>query len=943
VAEFVGRASELELVAGLADALRAGIGGAVLVEGEPGIGKSALLRAGLAGAADAEPGDASLGAASAGDAGPAVAGRPAAVYWGAADELGRQFPLSLMSEVLGLRLADGFPAGGGTAGGGVFAGSPVLGGVERLLEAVDRRCSRSPVVVVVEDLQWADEASVLVWHRLSRLAGQLPLLLAGSCHAGTGREDLELLRQSLITRGLPVIALGPMPDAEADRLAASLVGGRPGPQLAGLLRPAGGNPLYVRELADGLVHADRVRVSDGIAEVDGGPLPVPASLAAAVAGRLGRLPAEDFAVLRWAAVLGLEFSITDLGAVTGRPAAELIPVIQAAQEAGVVAGAGSRPAFRHGICRQVLYEGVPAALRRALHLQAAQALAQAGAAPERVAAQLAAAPGPADGWALDWLREAAPALVFRAPQAAADLLTAALERLPEGTEARDDLEARLVSAAYQLGRHDEVRERGQRLMAWTAPELAAEMAWLVAYSMWQGGQFAEGAAVARRALARPGASRPVTARLQAVVAISLANRGQLPEAAAAASQALVTAADDPLAAGYALNVLSLIDLLQGDHAARQLHIERALAVIGAEPQAADLRLLLLSNSVFSLIFAERQEQALATARQGLVLAEQISTPRLRMFRLAIGLLSYEAGRWDDAATELEAAADLPGPGHFAIAFRGMLALIAGHRDDQDAEREHLEAVRDTQFDTGLAWANGSALVAARAQAAERAGHRRAAIDVLAPCLEERFGQPMPGRYDLLPILTRLALAEGDSATAATAAALAAADAAQAPSMRRVQCAAEQCQALLTGDPAPAAAVAAYHGAAARPMDQAVALEDAAALAAAAGDLAAARRGLSAASALYAALGARWHLRRAADRLRPYGVRRGRGAGQARPASGWAALTPTEAAVARQVAAGQSNSDIAAVLALSRSTVQAHVAHILAKLGVRSRAEVRPGR
>jgi hypothetical protein len=138
---------------------------------------------------------------------------------------------------------------------------------------------------------------------------------------------------------------------------------------------------------------------------------------------------------------------------------------------------------------------------------------------------------------------------------------------------------------------------------------------------------------------------------------------------------------------------------------------------------------------------------------------------------------------------------------------------------------------------------------------------------------------MPGRYDLLPILTRLALDEGDGATAATAAALAAADAAQAPSMRRVQCAAEQCQALLTGDPAPAAAAAAYHGAAARPLDQAVALEDAAALAAAAGDLAAARRDLSAASALYAGLGARWQLRRAAGRLRPYGVRRGRGAGQ----------------------------------------------------------------
>jgi DNA-binding CsgD family transcriptional regulator len=59
----------------------------------------------------------------------------------------------------------------------------------------------------------------------------------------------------------------------------------------------------------------------------------------------------------------------------------------------------------------------------------------------------------------------------------------------------------------------------------------------------------------------------------------------------------------------------------------------------------------------------------------------------------------------------------------------------------------------------------------------------------------------------------------------------------------------------------------------------------------------------------------------------------------RPASGWAALTPTEAKVASLVAEGRSNPDIAAELFLSRNTVQTHVSHILAKLGVRSRTEI----
>ena len=68
-------------------------------------------------------------------------------------------------------------------------------------------------------------------------------------------------------------------------------------------------------------------------------------------------------------------------------------------------------------------------------------------------------------------------------------------------------------------------------------------------------------------------------------------------------------------------------------------------------------------------------------------------------------------------------------------------------------------------------------------------------------------------------------------------------------------------------------------------------------------------------------------------------RRGRGGLPAGSAQGWDALTPTETKIARLVAVGRSNPDIAAELFLSRNTVQAHVSHILSKLGAHSRAEV----
>jgi DNA-binding CsgD family transcriptional regulator len=123
------------------------------------------------------------------------------------------------------------------------------------------------------------------------------------------------------------------------------------------------------------------------------------------------------------------------------------------------------------------------------------------------------------------------------------------------------------------------------------------------------------------------------------------------------------------------------------------------------------------------------------------------------------------------------------------------------------------------------------------------------------------------------------------------------------------------------------------------LERAETLEDAAVLLAGRGDLPAARKAAGEAAGIYRDLGARWDLRRAAARLDAYGIRLPARAQRARPARGWEALTRTETEIARLVATGQSNPDIAAQLWLSRNTVQHHVSHILAKLGARSRIEI----
>ncbi len=925
---LVGRGDELALLAGLVAGLSAGVGGVVLLEGEQGIGKSSVLQAGLSGLAGAE-----------------AAG--CRVFWGAAEELGQRFPLQLMTECLGSAAA---PSQAGellTGNGGVMSGDPVLAGVERLLAVVDRLCAESPVVLVAEDLQWADEASVLVWSRLCRAAGQMPLLLVGSYRPGTGREDLGRLRRMVPSRGGSVVELGPLPSGEVVEVIGNLVGGRPGKRLADFIAGAGGNPLYARELADGLLRGGQVKLAAGVAELADQPsrAPVPISLTAVIGERLDGLADEVVAALRWASVLGTEFSVADLEVVSGRPAGDLISVVDAALNGGVIAEAGSRLRFRHRLIRQVLYERMPVGLRAALHVRAARAFAYAGAGPARVAAQLAAVqhvPGTdVEPWVVDWLAAAAPALTYLAPAVAADLIRDVLAQIPHADPRREDLEASLVTVAFLLLRHDEVERVGRRLLtAARDPDRVAEMAWLVGYTLMRTGRAAEASLTVKAALSRGGLSEVQIARLTALNALIQLVLAPPEEGASFLDDALAVTerSGDPLAIGYSLHAKSLRSMIGRDLVGMLDLTSRGLAVIGTDPRATDLRLLMLANRVSVLGELDRQPEAVETAREALVLAEQAGTPRLATIRSALADQYHSLGQWDDALAELDPAVGLPGPNYLPLLVHGLIALIAAHRADWETAEDHLSGLPGRSGIPAAAVANVHHALMARALLAERAGDYGAVAGILSIAIDHDLAEAMTGRLILLPALARAALELADEVT--LAAAVAAAQEEADRGQQRVSIAiADQCRGLMTGDPAPVLAAAHYFNAAGRMLDHGLALEDAAVLAARRKDAASARQALAAAVAAYQVLGAEWDIQRATARLRPFAVRPRRAAYQIRPVSGWGALTPTEVKVAGLIAGGRSNPDIAAELFLSRNTVQTHVSHILTKLGAQSRVEI----
>ncbi len=243
--QWVGRGQELATLRAGVEALRRDEGAVVWVEGEPGIGKSSLVVEALAGMSE-------LGWD---------------IGWGFADQLTERMPLSVMADCLQVRPGSPDPPRAHAAGLlrsqrlGLFAdGDASVNGVEVLISLAEELCAAAPTVLVIDDLQWADDASLLVWHQLAASIDQLRLLLIATCRPTPRRPGVQQVRAAVVRRGGAVITLGPLPETDVAALVTAMVGAPPGDALRRLTARAAGNPLYVRELVDALVREQALEI-----------------------------------------------------------------------------------------------------------------------------------------------------------------------------------------------------------------------------------------------------------------------------------------------------------------------------------------------------------------------------------------------------------------------------------------------------------------------------------------------------------------------------------------------------------------------------------------------------------------------------------------------------------------------------------------------------------
>jgi DNA-binding CsgD family transcriptional regulator len=377
-------------------------------------------------------------------------------------------------------------------------------------------------------------------------------------------------------------------------------------------------------------------------------------------------------------------------------------------------------------------------------------------------------------------------------------------------------------------------------------------------------------------------------------------------------------------------------------------IQRALTVIGDDPETTDLRLPLMINRLM-LVWPDSDgripgRDAEAEARELLTVADRAAIARSAQARETAAGILFELGAWDDVLAEVDALFE-PGADVLDVAVvggHGLAALIAAHRGDRAAAAAHLRAAEQLPDRVGRQAGDREyyvELLRARAVLAEQDGRPDEAMARVAEALAT-VNLSFPVESTWLPDLVRNALAAGDRAAAEDVAARSVEDAARcdAASAPLAAVTARWCRGLVDGDPVALAGVAAYYRSFALPLMLGQVLEDLAVVLAAGGDAAGARAALLEAVEVYGGLGAEWDVRRADARVRPYGIRRRR-VGARRPETGWEALTPTEAKVALLVSEGLSNPDIGRRLFLSRNTVESHVRRVLAKLQVRSRVEV----
>ena len=256
----------------------------------------------------------------------------------------------------------------------------------RLFEAVtavtERITRQRPLLLVLDDLHWADQPTVLLLRHLLRgLSDQRVMILATYRDVEVRPSDpLPELLGSLRREGWSDRrVIGGLDEAETQELVMARAGRPADPSFARRLRAnTHGNPFFIEELLWELRHAEPRAPRDALSEDDLAQMGVPREVEEVIVRRLGRLDPSIGDVLTAAAVIGRQFRFEVLAAGLDRPTEDVLDALEAAMAAGLVLEHSEPPvgrfSFCHALVRETLYARLTRTRRARLHAFIGQAL-----------------------------------------------------------------------------------------------------------------------------------------------------------------------------------------------------------------------------------------------------------------------------------------------------------------------------------------------------------------------------------------------------------------------------------------------------------------------------------------------------------------------------------------------------------------------------------------
>ena len=798
-----------------------------------------------------------------------------------------------------------------------------------------------PVLVCVDDLQWCDPATLRLLRLLPPRLATEAIVWVLAVRDGERAPALEATRQALLDAGAAALPLHPLDDSAVRQIAMDVLDAAADARVMASVARAGGQPLLVVELLNGLVAEGLVRVRNGTAELVSDE--VPARLRDAVARRTQRLGQPARELLQVASVLGRACHPDLLADVLGLAAPALLSPGQEVIDAGLMSDDGEQISFAHDLIREAVVASMPAGLVRVLRRHAVDVLVARGASTVQVATMTAESATPGDLEAVAMLRDAAAALAWRSAAAAAEFSVRALALLPRDSGLRTEVVVETVMLLWQAGQATAAQDLASTMLkGGVGADSAGEAQVRLALAKFLA-RYSSAAAISECEAALRLSDLPDRLRdeLHLVLAVNHGLSGN-PDAADAAmapvAQRLERQPDPDLASTLARSrVWSAFHRRQWG-TAFEWHgeVERL-----GPPTDMTAPLSMWESAMWTSIGRPARSLALIDPELALATQEQRLGPVL-MWRSLRARALYDAGRLDEARWEAEEILDLEDM-DIGGGMRDLLvvySLVRGGLDAgrPDVVRVHRDAVRRMTADpVGQIRRNGlwlEALIADRND--DVMGVRAAVAEAVA-----MLGLPGPALAGLPDVhdevvLTRMALSQGDRRVAARAVDAAEQRASANPGYPTAAVCAHHARSLLNDDE-DCLREALAQGDGERPLVRASAMEDLGRMVARVATAESVEL-LDDALTLYAAAGAEPHAARVRGRLRSLGVRRPR---SALPSSvrGLASLTPGERDVVRLVAEGGTNRQVAQQLFLSPHTVNTHLRNAFGKLGVRSRVEL----